>query len=612
MLKSVTSTGPYDAVGQTVSYQFVATNTGNVTLTGVGIDDTQTAPAGALTSGPTCVGLATPTASCTAASTTALAPGQSATYVATYTLTLADLNHGSVNDSAIATGTPPTGPVVDSTPSTATVSTTQNPGLTVTKTTTAASYATLGQAIPYTITATNTGTVTLTDVTVTDANATITSCTPALPVATLAPNASITCSATHTVTQADLDATGVTNVATATGDPPSGPPITSNSPPVTIPSVQTSGIAVVKSSTTKSIETVGQVVPYAFRVTNTGNVTLTHVAVTDSQQAPALDSGLSAIHCPTTSLAGGASETCTATYTVTAADLAHGSVADSASVTGTPPIGDPVTSGASPLAIPAASITVVKATTTTSISFVGQSVPFTFTVTNTGFTPLTSVSVADFRGTSPSGTLLAAPTCPSATLAAGASEVCTSTYTVTAADLAAGSVSDTATAQGTAGGGVVVGSDPSTISLPRNPKAPLTVHKTTSTQSVTAIGQVIQYSFLVTNNTDATLTGVTVVDTQAQPSLNSSLSAIACPSSTLAAGASETCMATYTVTAADLANGFVNDTATATGIPPTLPDGSAPTPIVSQPSSAALPVAPTVAPAAPVSAITPTTVSVTG
>ena len=46
VVKSVTSSGPYNAVGQTVSYQFVATNIGNVTLSSVGITDTQTAPAG--------------------------------------------------------------------------------------------------------------------------------------------------------------------------------------------------------------------------------------------------------------------------------------------------------------------------------------------------------------------------------------------------------------------------------------------------------------------------------------------------------------------------------------------------------------------------------------
>jgi len=75
-----------------------------------------------------------------------------------------------------------------------------------------------------------------------------------------------------------------------------------------------------------------------------------------------------------------------------------------------------------------------------------------------------------------------------------------------------------------------------------------------------------------------------------------------------------TCTAVYTTTAADLANGSVNDSAVAVGTPPSLPDGSTPSPISSDPSTAAItaqapaPVAPTAQPAA----ITSTPVSVTG
>jgi hypothetical protein len=118
--KSVTSVGPYNAVGQVISYSFVAKNTGNVTLNTVGITDTQTAPAGSLTSGPTCQSLSSPAGTCSGSATT-LVSGQSATFTGTYTITQADLDNGSVNDSATASGTPPTGPPVTSTPSTATV-----------------------------------------------------------------------------------------------------------------------------------------------------------------------------------------------------------------------------------------------------------------------------------------------------------------------------------------------------------------------------------------------------------------------------------------------------------------------------------------------------------
>ncbi len=82
------------------------TNTGNVSLTSVGVSDTQSAPAGALTTGPSCVSLATPSAACSGA-TTALMPGQVATFTGTYFITVADLNHGTVDDSATASGTPP-------------------------------------------------------------------------------------------------------------------------------------------------------------------------------------------------------------------------------------------------------------------------------------------------------------------------------------------------------------------------------------------------------------------------------------------------------------------------------------------------------------------------
>ena len=126
VVKSVTSSGPYNAVGEAISYQFVATNTGNVTLSSVGITDTQTAPAGSLTSGPSCSSLSSPSGSCSG-STTSLAPGQSATFVASYTITQADLNNGSVSDSATASGSPPSGPVVTSSPSTANVSTMSAP-----------------------------------------------------------------------------------------------------------------------------------------------------------------------------------------------------------------------------------------------------------------------------------------------------------------------------------------------------------------------------------------------------------------------------------------------------------------------------------------------------
>ncbi|HVA05225.1 MAG TPA: hypothetical protein VNG12_00625, partial [Acidimicrobiales bacterium] len=56
IVKSATQSS-FSAVGNTITYSFVVTNTGNVTLSAVGVTDTQSAPAGALTTGPTCQAL---------------------------------------------------------------------------------------------------------------------------------------------------------------------------------------------------------------------------------------------------------------------------------------------------------------------------------------------------------------------------------------------------------------------------------------------------------------------------------------------------------------------------------------------------------------------------
>jgi uncharacterized repeat protein (TIGR01451 family) len=249
LVKTVTSTGPYNAVGQTITYSFVATNTGNVTLTSVGITDTQTAPAGALTSGPTCQYLSGPTGTCSG-STTTLAAGQAATFTGTYTLTQADLNNGSVSDSATASGTPPTGSAVTSTPSTATVTTTSSPALTVTKSVTSTGpYNAVGQTVTYKFVATNTGNVTLTSVGITDTQTAPAGALTSGPTCqslssptgtcsgattTLLPGQSATFTGTYILTQADLNNGSVIDSATASGTPPTGFLVTSTPSTATV------------------------------------------------------------------------------------------------------------------------------------------------------------------------------------------------------------------------------------------------------------------------------------------------------------------------------------------------------------------------------------------
>ena len=103
------------AAGQTITYSYAVTNTGPVPLSNVTVADTQTPPAGPLTSGPTCVNLSNPPGACLGSSVATLAAGQVAHFTATYTVSQADMNQGSVADSATASGNAPSGTQVSAT-----------------------------------------------------------------------------------------------------------------------------------------------------------------------------------------------------------------------------------------------------------------------------------------------------------------------------------------------------------------------------------------------------------------------------------------------------------------------------------------------------------------
>jgi hypothetical protein len=85
----------------------------------------------------------------------------------------------------------------------------------------------------------------------------------------------------------------------------------------------------------------------------------------------------------------------------------------------------------------------------------------------------------------------------------------------------------------------------------------MTLQKSSTTTSVTASGQVVPYSYLVTNTGTSVLTGISLVDTNtdAPPS---------CPATTLAVGGSMMCTGQHTVTLAEfLAGGTLVNVATA-------------------------------------------------
>jgi uncharacterized repeat protein (TIGR01451 family) len=521
-LKKQAGTPSGATAGSTIAYTFLVTNTGNVTLTSVGVADAK-------------VG----TVTCPA---TTLAPGASTTCTAGYTLTQADVDAGKLDNTATATGTPPAGLTKPTATDSTTTPIAATPKITLVKTAGAPSGNTAGATIPYTFLVTNTGNVTLTAVAVTDPLVATVSC----PAATLAPGASTTCTGLHTITQSEVDAGTVVNHATASGTPPTGGAVTASGT-TTTPLTRTPAIALDKQAGSPSGNTAGSTIGYTFLVTNTGNVTLTTVGVTDAV--------VGAVSCPATTLAPGASTTCTGTRTLTQADVDSGHVANTATATGTPPTGltKPTAEDSTDTAIGATpSITLDKQAGTPSGTTAGSTIAYTFVVQNTGNVTLTSVKVTD--------ALVGTVTCPVASLAPGASTTCTATYTLTQADVDSGHVANTATASGTPPtGNPVTAGDSTDTSITSAPS--ITLHKTAGTASGTAAGATIPYTFLVTNTGNVTLTSVKVTDAK--------VGAVSCPVTTLAPVASTTCTGTYTLTQADIDAGKVVNTATASGTPTT-------------------------------------------
>ncbi|MGJ1286249.1 DUF7507 domain-containing protein, partial [Sphingobacterium spiritivorum] len=292
-----------------------------------------------------------------------LNPGETGTVTATYTLTQADIDAGSITNTALAKGTDPrgrdvtdiSGTAVDNNIPTVTVLPKQ-PSLVLHKTGTYVDKdnngsTNVGDVIKYRFEVINNGNVTVKGITISDPKVTVTGG----PV-DLAPGSSdaTTFYAEYIIKQEDIDKGGVYNLATAEGKDPDGDnvSVTSKDPnPIstdpgvdpgcltcTITPLDRKGeITVMKTANlSQQFRYAGEKIEYDIVVTNTGNVTLKNVNVTD---ANADIKNIGTI----TELKVGQSETFKAYHTITAADMLQGYVSNIAVAVGNDPKNNPVT-----------------------------------------------------------------------------------------------------------------------------------------------------------------------------------------------------------------------------------------------------------------------------
>jgi uncharacterized repeat protein (TIGR01451 family) len=553
------------SAGDVITYSYTVTNTGNVTLLDISLPETGFTGAGpapvpsVVTGGAFIGGIGT---------LPDLRPGDSITYTASYSLRQADVDAGSVTNQATAQGTDTDGvPVSDPSGATAgddapTVTPLpQQPALTLTKGLAAGSgpsFDAVGDVLTYSFAVRNSGNVTITaPITITDPLITGPITCPAPP---LAPGATATCTGSYTVTQDDLDAGEIVNTATASDGTTTSPPASR-----TVDAVQTPSLTATKVADPISAAAFvpGATATYTYTVTNNGNVRVTGPITIDDNLIPAAN--LTCDPVPAGGLAPAASLTCTGSYTITADDVDLGSVTNTASATGSTATAGPVTSPTVSEQIPdgaTPALSIVKeAAPGSTFAAVGDIITYNFTVTNTGTRAFVQpVTVVDPLFAAPITCFT--PTAGDPALAAGESVTCSGTYAVSQADLDAATVVNEAVAQTTFGAGAqTVISDPGTATVSIIPAPALTLTKEVLPNPVTALGQQLTYSFVVTNSGNQTVTDITVTDPL--------LPGLVCSIASLAPGADLACADTsYIVTQADIDRGELVNVATANGVNP--------------------------------------------
>lgn len=459
--KSVSDTTSADADGDTVTYLFDVSNTGNVTVDDVTIVERSFTGAG------DAVAITCPQES--------LAVGGEMTCVGTYDLVQADVDAGGVDNTAAATGTAPGGAPVTSDDSTARLDIAPAPALSLVKSVTPGDLV-VDEEITYSFVVTNTGNVTVADITIDErafsGSGDLSAVLCDTAASSLAPGAQTICQATYTVTQADADAGTLDNTAAAVGTSPAGE-VNSDPSSVQLPYDQQPALALVKSADVDGYAGVGDPIQYLFRVTNTGNVSMTDVAILEQEFSGT--GALGDIECSTVVLLPGQSVDCAATYGVTQADIDAGEITNVATAEALAPLAtDPLSSDPSGVTLPfvgASALTLDKAgeavdTNGDGSVTAGDSIVWTFDATNTGVSTLTELRIDD--------PMVGAITCEADLLPPGASMTCAATeYRITAEDAAAGRVVNTAVATALGASGALVVSNEASAAVDVAAQPPL-------------------------------------------------------------------------------------------------------------------------------------------
>ena len=494
-----------DADGDVITYTYTIANTGNQSLTGVTLSDDN------FTSGVPGDDF-NPTLSTNGNGDAILDVGESWTYTASYTATQADIDSGADLVNVATADTDQTDPKTDN----ATVDVVQTPNLSIVKDADVTEVDGAGDQIVYTYTVQNTGNVTLENVSVTDDNftaATGDDFTITLDTTTLAPGETATGTYTYAVTQADIDS-GADLVNVATADSDQTDPKTEDE---TVDVLQNPNFTIVKEADVASVDAANDVINYTYRITNTGNQSLTGVTLSDDNftagdTSDDFNPTLSTNGNGDTTLDVGEFWTYTASYTVDQDDIDSGADLVNVATADTDQTG-PKTDDAVVDVLQEADFLLTKDADVTEVDAAGDVITYTYTLENTGTVSLTNITLSDDNFTPANTGDDFTPTQTSngngdTTLDVGETWTYTATYTVTQADIDSGAaLVNVATGNSDE---TDPKTDNETVTVDQNPN--FTIVKSADVTEVDAANDVINYTYTITNTGNQTLTGVTLSD----------------------------------------------------------------------------------------------------
>ena len=403
-------------------------------------------------------------------------------------------------------------------------------GLIVAKTASATT-ASVGEAITYTYTVRNTGTIGINLLSLKDDKLGVV----VLDTNMLMPGTSATAVSTYTIKESDLPGP-LNNTVTVSGVEDRTKKPVSTFANATVALTYNAALSLSKEPSSTTAE-VGEKVTYKFTVSNTGKVTIKGLSLIDDK--------LGTITIDKKDLAPGDAASASATHVIMESDL-PGPLTNVATIQGTDSQNKPVTATATAsIALTYTSGLAVTKTTSSDTAQVGDTVTYRFSVKNNGSVTVNGLALNDDR--------LGTITLDKNSLAPGEEATGSAKHTIVETDLP-GPLANVAIATGTDSQGKAVTAQ-AKASVELTYVATLQVTKTPSA-STAAVGETVTYQFSVKNTGAVTIKALTLIDDKlGDITLNTAL---------LAPGETATGSATHTVAETDLP-GPLSNVATASG-----------------------------------------------